>query len=130
MSGVLPLDALPRFEWANKQRSYGFARCQLDVSTGGKAQLLVNSTAGLMLWNDGVPVDVHDRIVLDLKPGSHTLTFQIDLNVRKDALRCELDDVPQSPARVQIVNGVMSDPPQRHVSEQPAAEGRVRSTVF
>ena len=96
---------MPRFEWANKQRAYGFARCQLDVTTGGKVQLLLNSTAGLMLWNDGVPVDVQERIVVDLKPGSHTLTFQIDLNVRKEALRCELDDVPLSSARSQIVTG-------------------------
>ena len=45
------------------------------------------------------------RTILDLPPGVHTLTFALDVDRRKDGLRCELDDVPGSPARVRVVGG-------------------------
>ena len=42
---------------------------------------------------------------LDLPAGVHTLTVAIECAKRKEALRCELDDVPGSPVRVRIVGG-------------------------
>jgi putative heme-binding domain-containing protein len=105
VSGALPLEALPRFHWQNRPGTFGFARCQLDVSTAGKVLLRLNAAAGVTLWKDGVPVDAQKDLVLNLPRGTHTLTFQIDLEHRTESLRCELDDVPESPARVRMVGG-------------------------
>lgn len=105
VSGLLPLESLPRIQWQKKPHVYGFARCQLNASTGGRIQLALNSAAGLTIWSDGAPIEVKDRVVLDLKPGIHTLTFQVEIDRRKAGLQCELEDVPQSPARAQIVTG-------------------------
>jgi putative heme-binding domain-containing protein len=105
VNGTLPLDAFPRFHWQSRPGTFGFVRCQVDVSTAGKVLLRLNSPASLTLWNDGMPIDPQKEMVLDLQPGTRTLTFQIDLEQRKESLRCELDDVPQSPARVRIVGG-------------------------
>ena len=44
-------------------------------------------------------------MTLDLKPGIHWLTFSVNLNQRKEGLRVELEDIPNSPARVNVVGG-------------------------
>ncbi len=54
---------------------------------------------------DDSPVEAREQIVLDLSPGRHTLTIAVDRARRKQPLRCELEDVPGSPARVRIVGG-------------------------
>ncbi len=105
VSGNLPLDALPSVKYRNDLAPHGFARCQLDATTGGKVKLLFKSTAGLTAWLDGAPVEVGESMVLDLKPGVHTLTLAIDLEKRREGLRLELEDVADSPARVRIVGG-------------------------
>jgi hypothetical protein len=105
VSGMLPLDAVPRFQRGKERPAHGFVRCQLETTTGGKVQMSLSSTVGLTLWNDGVPDEIKEQMILDLKPGLHTLTFQIDFDQRTDGLRCELEDVAQSTARVQIVGG-------------------------
>ncbi len=107
VAGTLPLDAVPRFtfKFDKATRNVGFVRGQLDVTTAGKARLLLNSTAGLSLWVDREPVEVKEDMVLDLGRGTHTLTFAIDLDKRREGLRCELGDVSGSRARVQVVGG-------------------------
>jgi putative heme-binding domain-containing protein len=108
VSGTLPLDAVPRFKYLDQnkeQKVLGFVRCQLDASTGGKVKLLLNSAKGLTLWVDKVPVEAKEEMVLDLAAGVHTLTFAVDLNRRREGLRCELKDVSGSKARVRIVGG-------------------------
>ena len=87
------------------QAPVGFARCQLDVSTGGKVKLLLNSPIVPKMWLDSAGVEPEEQMVLDLAPGLHTLTLAIRIDQRQEGLRCELDDVPGSPARVQIVTG-------------------------
>ncbi|MBY0525552.1 MAG: HEAT repeat domain-containing protein [Gemmataceae bacterium] len=105
VSGALPLDAVPAVKYRNDTAAHGFLRCQLDVTTGGKVKLLLNSMTGLTAWLDGVPLEIGEAMTLDLKPGVHTLTLALDLEKRRDGLRLELDDVPNSPARVRIVGG-------------------------
>jgi len=82
-----------------------FVRCQLDATTAGQAKLLLNSVKGVKAWLDGQPVDVKEEVVLDLGVGPHTLTFALDRAVRAQPLRCELDDVSGSPARVRVIGG-------------------------
>jgi putative heme-binding domain-containing protein len=109
VSGALPLDAVPPLTAAHPaggdpQRT-GFARCQLDVSTPGKAMIRLNPTRGLNLWVDGIPVDMKEEVVLDLPIGVHTLTFAANPGQRREDLRCELGEVPGSSARVRVVCG-------------------------
>jgi putative heme-binding domain-containing protein len=103
VSGVLPLDAFPKIEVGGK--ALGFVRCKLDASTPGTVKLLLNDAAGVTAWLDGTEVEVKNEMVLDVPPGLHTLTFALDLTTRRDGLRCELDDVAGSPARVRIIGG-------------------------
>jgi putative heme-binding domain-containing protein len=105
VSGTLPPDAVPAMEVTKGNGPVGYVRCQLDVTTGGKVNLLLNAAAGLTLWVDGVPVEAKEQTALDLAAGVHTLTFALDLGRRREGLRCELDDVPGSGARVAIVGG-------------------------
>jgi putative heme-binding domain-containing protein len=104
-NGEFPPDSLPKLVVWQDSEPFGLVRGQLDVTTGGAVKLRINGPAGLTLWIGKVPVEVKDETVVDLKPGVQTLTFAVDLNRRKDALRVELEDVPGSPARVNIVNG-------------------------
>jgi hypothetical protein len=50
-------------------------------------------------------VAVQDTTTLDVPAGLQTFTLAVDLTERKEPLRCELDDVPGSPARVRVVGG-------------------------
>jgi hypothetical protein len=104
-NGEFPLDSLPKLVVWQDSEPIGLVRGQLDVTTGGPVKLRISGPVGLTLWVGSVPVEVKDETVVDLKPGVQTLTFAVDLNRRKDALRVELEDVPGSPARVNIVNG-------------------------
>jgi putative heme-binding domain-containing protein len=105
VSGDFPLDSLPKLVVWQDSEPFGMARAQLDVTTGGPVKLKINSATGLTLWLGPTPVEVKDETVLDLKPGLQMLTFAVNLNKRKDALRVELEDVAGSQARASIVNG-------------------------
>jgi putative heme-binding domain-containing protein len=105
VTGTLPSDAVPGLELAKGAGLVGLVRCQLDATTGGKVKLLLNSIAGLRLWVDGAPTEVSEHAIVDLATGVHTLTFALDLGERRAGLRCELEDVPGSGARVAIVGG-------------------------
>jgi putative heme-binding domain-containing protein len=109
VAGGLPLDAIPRVE-VRKQLSkgtmpMGFVRCQVEATAAGPVKLRLNAAAGLTLWLDATPVPVQPETVVNLSSGLHTLTFAVQLDQRKDDLRCELDDVPGSAARARIVGG-------------------------
>jgi putative heme-binding domain-containing protein len=103
VNGMLPLDAVPRLDLP--KGALGYARCQLEVSAGGAVKLVLNSATGLSMRLDDKLVKGAEQLTLDLKPGLHNLTFAIDPTRRGDGLRCELADLPDSPARVRIVGG-------------------------
>jgi putative heme-binding domain-containing protein len=108
VSGTLPLDAAPVLELKGgfgEPPCFSLARCQVEVTTPGKVKLLVDSVAGLSLWVDGVPAEVKEATVLEMKSGVHTLTFGIDLKWRTNGLRCEVEEMAGSPARVRPVGG-------------------------
>ncbi len=103
VAGDLPVQSMPLFSMgtgADKQVvKASFVRCQFDVSTAGKAKLLLNSAKGVKAWLDGEPVEAKSEMLLDLGTGPHTLTFALDRANRTEPLRVELDDVVGSPAR-------------------------------
>ena len=107
-SGDLPLADIPALPNMSAAPSRRWARFGLDVSTGGPIGFQFNSLDGIALWVDGTRVDLNQTpdLKLDLAPGSHTLIVSIDPAQRPAAdLRCELVDVPSSPARAQVVVG-------------------------
>jgi putative heme-binding domain-containing protein len=105
VAGTLPLDGLPTLKFSSNAPPLSFVRCQLDVSTPGKAKLLLNSATGITAWLNAEPLEAADTMTLDLPSGVQTLTFAIDRTARKDALRITLEDVAGSPARVRVVGG-------------------------
>ncbi|HTL28401.1 MAG TPA: PVC-type heme-binding CxxCH protein [Tepidisphaeraceae bacterium] len=81
-------------------KSVAILRCELEVRVAGKLSLAINGGEGIQLWMDGSSVQPRDTLPLELTVGRHTLDFWVDLKVRKDtSLRCELIEIPDSPAR-------------------------------
>lgn len=105
VSGDLPLNELPKFTVWNDTAAQSVVRFQLDVTTAGAAKLKFNALSGLTLYVGNQPVEPKSETVLDLKAGVQTVTVLIDRSKRTDDLRVELDDVPNSPARVSVLNG-------------------------
>ena len=109
LSGDLPLTELPRFPFHTPESKivniFGFVRCQLELTTAGKIELALNSASGLTCWVDGTPVPAQKNMVLNLRPRSPHRDLGHPSGPRKEALRCELKDVPGSPARAALVSG-------------------------
>jgi putative heme-binding domain-containing protein len=105
VSGILPMADVPVFPLGKDKQTVSLLRCQLDVSTAGPLIVRFNSTKGLKLWVDQNPAPIKETLELNLPVGRHTLTLVVDRDVRKDGLRCELDDKLGSPARAQFVGG-------------------------
>ncbi len=104
VKGELPTDAMPKWK-IGQGAEQAVVRFQLDVTTAGKAKLLVPDTTGLQLWLDGTPLTADKEIPLDLTAGVRTVTVHVKLDQRKTPLRVELAEVKDSAARVQIVGG-------------------------
>jgi hypothetical protein len=105
VAGTLPLADAPSFRLGQDKHKVSLVRCQVDVTTGGPFVVRFNSAKGLSLWVDQNPSEVKDTLELNLPVGPHTLTFVVDRDIRGQALSCELDDKPGSPARVRVVGG-------------------------
>jgi hypothetical protein len=105
VSGDLPLAELPKYTvWADTA-PLTVLRFQLDVTTAGSAKLKFNSAAGLSVFVGNTPVEAKPETTLNLKAGVQTVTVIVDRTKRTEALRVELDDVANSPARVSVVGG-------------------------
>jgi len=105
VSGDLPVAELPKLVVWNGNDPLAVVRFQLDCTTAGAVKLKFNSAAGLTLFVDGKPLEPKAETPLDLKVGVATVTIVVDRAKRTDDLRVELDDVPNSPARVAVVGG-------------------------
>ncbi|WZO99938.1 c-type cytochrome [Isosphaeraceae bacterium EP7] len=111
VSGVLPLADLAPINLTMKLAGqdygskFGFARCEIDVSTAGAVKLGLEDISGLMLWVDGRVVEPKPELTLDLPAGVRTLTIGVDLQKRLTPVRVELEEVAASPARAQFVLG-------------------------
>jgi putative heme-binding domain-containing protein len=109
VSGTLPLEDVPttrvRRELEMLTQTLAVARCQLEVTTPGKVKLLFNGAEGLSLWVDGAPLDANRELVVDLKPGLHTLTVGLEREKRREGVRVEVVDAPGSAAQVRVVGG-------------------------
>ncbi|MBT6154181.1 MAG: c-type cytochrome, partial [Planctomycetaceae bacterium] len=108
VAGLLPTSGLPelsRNRVTPGAKGTAFVHCELEVTTAGKSQLVLNSTDGLTMWINSTPRAVADAMLLDLPQGRHRLTFAIDMSARKTGLRVQLEDVEGSAAVVRVVSG-------------------------
>ncbi len=104
-AGDLPLADLPKFTVWNNTAAQSVIRCQLDVTTAGKARLKLNDATGLSAYIGPNPLEAKPVIDLDLQAGVQTITLIVDRSQRTNGIRIELEDVPVSSARVAIING-------------------------
>ncbi len=107
---------LPASEWdvasgrGPSPAPIGLVRTQIQVTTGGKIKLSMDSIEGLSFYLDGRRIepsrekDGAGTLVLEAPPGMHTLTVAVS-DKHRDGIRCILEDVPGSPARAQVVLG-------------------------
>jgi putative heme-binding domain-containing protein len=108
VAGLLPTKGLPELSQNRVTpgaKGTAFVHCELEVTTAGKSQLVLNSINGLTLWINSTPRALADAMLLDLPQGRHRLTFAIDMSTRKTGLRVQLEDVEGSAAVVRVVSG-------------------------
>lgn len=106
VSGVLALPDIAR----GKKEGTAYAWCQVRVVAGGRIRLHFNSVAGLTLRVDGKKVKMAPNKTftdpLDLPVGVHALLLRVELDKRREGIRCEIGDVPGSKGRAQFVVGM------------------------
>ncbi len=106
VSGTLADDDVPTVKTLNDAPKIGLARCQVEVSTPGAVRFKLPKAPGLKVWVDANRIETADTIDVDLAPGVHTVTLLVVKDAPNPAgLRLELQDVPGSPARAQMVLG-------------------------
>jgi putative heme-binding domain-containing protein len=109
VSGDLPLDAVATVSTPAENKVPAeharpcILRCQLEVVTGGTVELAITGPVE-RAWLDGIPIALHTKLAVDVAEGLHTLML-FTMPAADRTLRLELNDVPGSPAQVQIVGG-------------------------
>ena len=84
----------------------GLARTQVEVTTPGKVRFKLADPDGLRVWVDAARVDAKASFDVELAPGTHTVTLLTFKNGRtRPGFRLEVEDIPGSPARAQVVLG-------------------------
>jgi len=108
VSGSLGPSDVPTIAALHDAPRIGMARCQVEVSTPGKVRLKLPAAApGLRVWVDSARVEPAETVDVDLATGVHTVTLLVVRDSRPfDGLRVELQDIPDSPARAQMVLGI------------------------
>ncbi len=105
VAGVLPDADVTTLPTPPADPKLGMARCEVEVTTPGKLRFALPNIKGLRLWVDGIRRDATETLDLDLKPGMHVFTFLLPKDTPTSGLRLELRDLPESPARAQMVLG-------------------------
>ena len=96
VSGVLPLEDVPVMQL--RGQSVGFAQTQLNVTTPGEISFRLNSSAGVEVRIDGVPMPAEAQFSTVLGAGSHIVTVTVDRGQRTEPLQLELLDSDGQPA--------------------------------
>ncbi|QEL18792.1 PVC-type heme-binding CxxCH protein [Limnoglobus roseus] len=105
VSGDLPTADVPSFVVWNGSDPLTVVRFELKASVEGAAALKWNSVEGLSVYVGEKSVEAKPETAIDVKTGTTVITVVVDRSKRKSELRCELVDVPNSPARVAVVGG-------------------------
>ena len=94
VDGALPDHDIPIVAVRNRvaagNRGVGFVRCQILLETAGTVAFRLNDMSGLELRIGPKPVQLAQKMLLDLPAGSHRLTFSIDPEKRQEELTLKL----------------------------------------
>ena len=100
VDGSLPLDEIPGIDRPLS------VRFEMDVTTPGPVRLRLAEAGGIAEARiDGAAVPIGPTIDADLASGRHVVTLVFAAKVRPGAVRCEVEDVPGSPAKARPVVG-------------------------
>ncbi len=103
VNGELPLEDLPIL--TVRETPLSFARTILRVTSPGNVGFRLNSTAGVEIRIDGVPMPPEAQFATELSPGLHTVTATINRDQRSEPLQISLqDDIGGEAANVELVN--------------------------
>lgn len=106
VDGNLPLADLPEFKPHRDQPPASFVRFEIEVATPGKVRLVLPGQSGASLWLDGKPKPLTgDSAEIELSAGRRQVVLAVNRSLAADRLRCEIEDLPGSPAQVQIISG-------------------------
>ncbi len=105
VGGELPLTDLPSFVVWNGSDPLTVLRFELKATVEGPAALKWNSAEGLSIYVGDKSIEAKPETIFDVKTGTTVITLVVDRSKRKADLKCELVDVPNSPARVAVVGG-------------------------
>jgi putative heme-binding domain-containing protein len=107
VDGTLPLEALPSFTAQQNVfmsvPPYTVVRFQFEAAAAGEVEFALNDVAGLQTLLDGKPLEIKANLRFTTTPGRHTLTLIVDRKARSTPLRCELIDLPGSPAAAALI---------------------------
>lgn len=94
VNGSFPVETIPVVSVKNRSaagsRGVGFIRCYLNAETAGTVVLGLNSTDGLELRLNDVPVDPAKTMKVQVSPGLQRLTFTVDQTKRAVPLELEI----------------------------------------
>jgi putative heme-binding domain-containing protein len=97
---------LPLAEVNMARQKAAILRCQIEVATPGKVELVLNDVRGLTLWVDGERTPAQARTPVDLEGSIHTVAVRVDTGLFRDSrLRCELAIPAGSQARASFLGG-------------------------
>lgn len=107
VDGNLPIDEIPGVRVRNRvapgDRGVAFVRFPFATEQAGAVQFRLNSSAGLQIWLDGLPVEAAQTVSGNVDAGSHWMTFAVDPLERREPLRVEV--VPAGGVPVVLPNG-------------------------
>ncbi len=103
VSGDLPITALPQLKPHRETDQTTFLKCRVEVTTGGRMELRFNDTQAMECWLDGKPTPVANPLVVDWKPGTHTVTLAVSRDKRTKPVRLQLKDVAGSKAQADFL---------------------------
>jgi putative heme-binding domain-containing protein len=103
VSGMLPLDELPRYRVWNNANEQSFIRTAIDVTQPGAVRLAFNDPAGLTLFVNGQPIELKEKTGVTLPVGRSNVVLLVDRGRRTTDVKVELLDEPGSPARAKPV---------------------------
>jgi len=99
LTGELPLDKTITAPQSGRR----IVRAEINVVKSGNLHIELNSTDGLRMCLDGVPIETARNISLNVEAGTRLLAFMIDLDERDDkTLRCKIGPAADSPAEVRL----------------------------
>ncbi|MGL4423820.1 MAG: c-type cytochrome, partial [Gemmataceae bacterium] len=105
VNGELALSDLPQMTIWNQTTANSVLRFHLTVNEPGAVRFVLNDAAGLTAYLGTKGIEFQANTTLELPKGQATITLVMNRAKRTTPLSIELQDVPNSAARVQLTPG-------------------------